>query len=182
MAAIARSLCLIFLLLTVAGCAMSRSLSASSRDMDANEAIDARLDADERFDFGDVDLTVFEGRVMLTGTVRDAAAQRQLVRHAFSADNVVQVIDETIIGDKTSFARGLGDARIDAGLRARLTTSGKVRGGDVKIAVSQGAIYLLGVARDRAALERILKTAKTAGDASVVVSHIVYMDASTPQL
>ncbi len=164
--------------LSLSGCAMSRSLSASFQDMDANEAIDARLGEDQQYDFGDVDLTVFEGRAMLTGTVRDAAAQRRLVEHALRTENVVQVIDETLIGDKTSFGRGLGDARIDAALRTRLTANSKVRGGDVKFAVSQGAVYLIGVARDREALESILKTARAVGDVSLVVSHIIYIDAS----
>ncbi|MBI1391384.1 MAG: BON domain-containing protein [Alphaproteobacteria bacterium] len=164
--------------LLACGCASSRSLSASWEDMTANGAIDDRLDNDESFEFKDVDLTVFEGRVLLTGTVASAAEQRRLVEHALASDHVVQVIDETVISPRTTTAQGLTDARIDTTIRTRLTASGKVRASDVKIAVSNGSVYLLGVTRDRDSLEKMISTARTTPRVRQVVSHVIYMDAT----
>lgn len=168
--------------LLAGGCASSRSLSATWDDLGANDAISRSLRADDTYKFKDVDLTVFEGRVLLTGTVESAAEQRRLVELALGAKGVAQVIDETVIAPRTSMGRGLTDSRIDAAVRTRLTASSSIRASDVKVAVSRGSVYLIGVARDEQALEEILHTARRTRDVQQVISHVIYMDASDRSL
>jgi len=173
---------LLALSLLAGACASSRSLSHSVDDIEADSSLKTILLADRSHDYDDVDLTVFEGRLMLTGTMRSEEGRKALIDNAWKADGVRKIIDEVYVGDKTPFAQGLADARIDTELRAKLVADGDIRSGDVKIAVSNGVVHLLGVARDQAVLEKILHHARTTGGVVKVVSHVLYMDAPDQRL
>lgn len=168
--------------LSLGACASSRSLSASFSDLEANAALtDMLADADTKR-FQDVDVTIFEGRVLLTGTLPDLRAQQELVTAAWKVEGVRQVIDETFVGDGTKFTQGFTDTRIDTTVRTRLVAKSDVRASDVKIAVSNGVVYLLGVARDRNSLEAMVDTARKSQGVNKVVSHVIYMDAPEQRL
>lgn len=160
----------------VAGCASSRSLGASIDDMESNATLKTVLFTDRNHDYGDIDLTIFEGRLLLTGTMASEEGRRKLVENAWKAENIEQVIDEIFVGDKTRFGQGFDDSRIDTSIRAKLVADGNIRSTDVKIAVSNGVVYLLGVARDRAQLEEVISHSRTTSGVSKVVSHMVYLD------
>ncbi len=168
--------------LCLGACASSQSLSASFSDLDANTKLSEHLYTDEKFDYSDVDLTVFEGRLMLTGTLASDAARRSAVAAALELEEINQVIDEIYVGDKTGFGQGVADSRIDAQVRARLIASKKADSGRIKIAVSNGVVYLIGVARDQEALESVLEVARTSRGVNKVVSHVLYIDAPARRL
>ena len=160
----------------LAGCGSSRSAGANLDDVGANSGLKRILLFDQNHDYSDVDVTVFEGRVLLTGTMRSVDGQQKLVENAFKAPNVVQVIDETVIAAKTSFGQGVNDSRIDRALKTKLLTDRGVASRNYKIAVSNGIIYLLGVARDETELARALNHATTTSGVRQVISHILYHD------
>ncbi|MEM8772116.1 MAG: BON domain-containing protein [Pseudomonadota bacterium] len=157
----------------LAACASSRSLDDSVSDLATNAELKGVLFTDRSFDYSDVDITLFEGRLMLTGTMRSEDGRRKLVENAWRADGVDQVIDEIFVGDKTGFGQGVADARIDQTLRAKLLTDGDVTSGRYKIAVSSGIVYLLGAARSNAELSEAIERARTTGGVNKVVSHVV---------
>lgn len=159
--------------LAVAACASSRSLDESVTDLSANTELKGVLFADRTHDYNDIDLTLFEGRLMLTGTMRTEEGRRKLIENAWKAEGVDQVIDEVAIGDKTSLGQGFEDARIDQTLRAKLLADGDVTSGRYKIAVSKGVVHLLGAARSRRELDRAVELARTIGGVEKVVSHVM---------
>ncbi len=160
----------------LSACATSRSLDQSFSDIGADARLKQVLLADRSHNYDDVDLTVFEGRLLLTGTMASESGRRRLIENAWKAGGVEQVIDEVIIGDRTSLGQGLTDTRIDTAIRAKFVADGSVKGGRIKIAVSDGVVYLLGVTRDRTELEDALRYARTTGGVKKVVSHILYRD------
>lgn len=165
-----------FLILAFAlssACASSRNLDESVTDIGADTQLKAVLFADRSHDYGDVDLTVFEGRLMLTGTMKSEEGRRKLIENAWKAEGVDQVIDEIIVGDGTSLGEGLEDARIDTALRARFIADGDVKSGNFKTSVSGGVIYLLGVTRSEAQLNEALEIARSIGGVEKVVSHVL---------
>lgn len=162
--------------LILAGCTSSRSAGANIDDVSANSALKRVLLFDREHDYSDVDLTVFEGRVMLTGTMRSPDGQARLVENAFKAPNVVQVIDETILAEKTPIGQGFKDSRIDRALKTKLLTDRGVASRNYKVAVSNGVIYLIGVARDETELTRVLNLATSTAGVRRVVSHLLYQD------
>jgi osmotically-inducible protein OsmY len=158
--------------LFLGACASSRNLDQTFSDMSGNAELKAVLFADRTHDYGDIDITLFEGRLMLTGTMRSESGRTKLIENAWKAENVDEVIDEIIIGEKTAFGQGFEDARIDQVLRARLIADKEAASSDYKIAVSNGVVYLLGAARSQAGLDEALELARTIASVEKVVSHV----------
>lgn len=156
----------------LSACASSRNLDQSFSDLSGNAELKSVLFADRTHDYGDVDITLYEGRLMLTGTMKSDAGHVKLIENAWKAANVKEVIDEVIIGEGTSFGQGFEDTRIDQVLRTRLVTSGDVSSTEYKIAVSNAVVYLIGVARSQAELDKALELARTVAGVEKVVSHV----------
>ena len=163
------------------GCASSKTMGASLDDFSASQSVRGALFSDRRHDYSDVDITMYEGRLLLTGTMRSEDGRKRLIANAWKAENVKQVIDEIFVGDKTSVGQGFSDGRIDQSINAKLLTDRGVTSADYKVAVSSGVVYILGVARDRVALDRVLNHARSTGGVKQVVSHVLYKDDPTRQ-
>ncbi|MFN0023369.1 MAG: BON domain-containing protein [Parvularculaceae bacterium] len=168
-----KHLAAILILALAAACSSSRNLDQSFTDIGADGELKAVLFADRQHDYSDIDITVFEGRLLLTGSMRSEEGRRKLVENAWKARGVDQVIDEIVIGDKTSIGQGFADARIDAALRSKLIVNDDVKSGDYKIAVSDGAVFLLGAVRSERSLTQTLEIARAISGARRVVSHVI---------
>lgn len=177
----ARSALLAAALIAIAGCASSRSLDQSFSDLAGNADLKTVLFTDRSHDYSDVDITLYEGRLMLTGTMRSEAGHAKLMENAWKADGVDQVIDEIFVGDKTSLGQGLADTRIDQTLKAKFIADDEVISSRYKVAVSGGAVYLIGVARSETELTEAIDLARTIGGVEKVVSHIVIRSAADIQ-
>jgi osmotically-inducible protein OsmY len=154
-------------------CASSSNLDESFTDIGANAELKAVLFADRSHDYGDIDITIFEGRLMLTGTMKSEQGRQKLIENAWKADGVDQVIDEIIVGDGTSLGQGFEDSRIDATLRAKLIGDSDVKAGQIKASVSKGVVYLIGVTRSEAQLNAALDIARSIAGVDKVVSHVL---------
>lgn len=161
------------LAVSAAGCATSPNLDQSFSDIGADAALKSVLFADRSHDYGDIDLTIYEGRLMLTGTMKSEEGHKKLVDNAWKANGVDQVIDEIIVGDGTSLGQGFEDSRIDATLRARLIGDGDVKAGQFKASVSKGVVYLLGVTHSQTDLDDALDIARSISGVDKVVSHVL---------
>lgn len=173
MIAAVRFALVLFAAVTLAACASSRRLDESFADLSGNTELRAVLFADRQHDYGDIDITLYEGRLMLTGTMKSDAGRRKLIENAWKADGVEEVIDEIVIGDGTSLGQGFEDTRIDQTLRARMVADGSVSSAEYKIAVSRAVVYLIGVARSQEELDKTLAVARTIAGVEKVVSHVV---------
>jgi len=173
-----RAAAILSLVASLAACASSRTLGGSVEDLAANTTLKGVLFSDRSHDYSDIDLTIYEGRLMLSGTMRSEEGHQKLLENAWKADNVEQVIDEVIIADKTSFGQGLEDTRIDQSIRAKLIADRGVTNGNYKLSVSRGTVYIIGVARDELELDRVLAAARSTAGVEQVVSHVVYRSAA----
>ena len=167
----ARVMCLVGAL-AVAGCASSRSLDKSVSDLSANADLKGVLFVDRSHDYSDIDITIYEGRLLLTGTMRSDGGHKKLIANAWKADGVTQIIDEILVGDKTPFGQGFEDAFIDQTLRARLIASDEVISGNYKIAVSNDVIYLIGSASAQNEIDRAINMAQSVSGVKEVVSYV----------
>lgn len=154
-----------------AACASSRSLDKSFNDLSANADLKGVLFVDRSHDYADVDITVYEGRLMLTGTMRSEDGRKKLIENAWKADGVEQIIDEIFVGDKTPFGQGFDDTRIDQTLRARMIASDEVNSGDFKIAVSNAVVYLIGSAKTQSEIDKATELARSISGVRKVISY-----------
>ncbi len=165
--------------IVLGACSSSRTLDGTFNDIGADARLKRVLLADRSHNYADIDITVFEGRLLLTGTMLSDEGRLQLIENAWKAEGVQEVIDEIYVGDSTPFGQGFADARIDTALKARLVADQDVKSSDVKIAVSNGVVYLLGAVRSQKRLEKIVHHARTTGGVNKVVTHVLYSDLAT---
>lgn len=164
--------------LALSACASSRSLDKSLSDIGANAELKGVLFADRQYDYSDIDITLYEGRLLLTGTMRSDDGRKKLIANAWKADGVEEVIDEIFVGDKTPFTQGFEDSRIDQVLRTKLIADRDVTSGDYKIAVSQAVVYLMGSARNDAELNEATRLAANISGVEKVVSYVTLRNTS----
>jgi len=153
-------------------CASSRSLDDSFSDIGANAQLKSVLFADRQHDYADIDITIYEGRLMLTGSMRTEDGRAKLIENAWKAEGIEVVIDEVVVSDKTPFLQGVMDSRIDQAFKTRLIAAESVVSSRYKVAVSNSVIYLIGAARDQAELDEALAIASTVSGVSKVVTHV----------
>lgn len=169
----ARLLAIAFIAITLGACASSRSLDENFTDFSASSDLRGILFSDRNHDYGDVDITMHEGRLLLTGSMRTEQGRTKLIENAWKADGVDQVIDEIVISEKTGFSQGFEDTRIDQVLRARLIGAENVTSGRYKIAVSQSVVYLIGLARNQEEVNSALQIASSIAGVEKVVNHVL---------
>jgi osmotically-inducible protein OsmY len=107
-----------------------------------------------------IGLQVQEGRVLLSGQVPGPEARVTAVRLAWQAEDVIEVINEIEIGDKSSLLDAARDEWIAAQLRARMVGDAAIASINYSIETVNGSVYLIGVAQNQAELDRVLAYAR----------------------
>ncbi|MBY0423642.1 MAG: BON domain-containing protein, partial [Parvularculaceae bacterium] len=131
-------------LFAAAGCASDRTLGGSVNAIGSEATLKSRLFADRDHDYGDVDLTLSQGRLLLTGTMRTEEGRAVLVERARTVKGVSEVIDSIVVGEKTTGGQGFEDGRIHEEVRTRWIARRQVDSRNFKMAVSQGVVYVIG--------------------------------------
>lgn len=164
-----------------AACASSRNLDESFTDIGGDAQLKGVLFTDRSHDYSDIDITIYEGRLLLTGSMRTEDGREKLLVNARKAEGVDEIISEVEIGEKTSFGQGFEDARIDQVLRAKLIADADVTSVRYKIAVSKAVVYLIGAARNQKELDRALKLAAETPGVEKVVSYVALPEPAPAQ-
>lgn len=152
--------------------AQERTVGAAIDDIGIQTNIEGKL-AGESFElFRKVDVEVINGRVLMTGIVPTAEARVAAGRAAWSAPNVREVANELEIGKGGQIGSYFNDLRISEQLRAKLVTDRDVASINYNVETVNGTVYLLGIARTEAELERVALHARTIPGVKKVVSYI----------
>lgn len=122
--------------------------------------------------FSKLDMTVNNGRVLLTGVVQDPEERVEAVRLAWQPKGVKQVINEIQIAEGEGIVGFARDSWISTRLRTVLTVNKEVQSINYSIDTVQGIVYLMGVAQDQAELNRVIEIARTTPDVKRVVSYV----------
>lgn len=119
-----------------------------------------------------LDMTVSEGRVLLTGRAATPEMRLDAVRLAWQARGVREVINEIEVSDRGGIADAAGDAWISTQLRSRLLFDRDVSSINYTVDTVNGVVYLMGVARGQAELDRVVGHARAIPSVKRVVSHV----------
>lgn len=122
--------------------------------------------------FAKLDMTVNQGRVLITGVVQDPEDRVEAVRLAWQPEGVKQVINEIQLADSPGVTAYARDAWIATRLRTALTFDSKVRSINYSIDVVKGVVYLMGVAQNQFELNHVIEKARTIPDVKRVVSYV----------
>ena len=126
--------------------------------------------------YRNVSFSVFEGRVLLKGTVPTPEARIHALRLAWQAAGVREVINELQVTDDSGILDYARDTWISAQLKGRLLVDGEVLSINYAIETVNGTVYLIGIAQDEAELARVVAHAHDIEDVKRVVSHVVVKD------
>lgn len=122
-----------------------------------------------------IDVNVYEGRVLLTGSVQTKDMQEDAIRLAWQVPSVKTVINEIQVEKRPSLAAYARDKWISTKLHTLLFLNGDVSSRNYEIVVSQGIVYLTGIAKDKQELDAVINTVRKARHVKKVVSYVRLM-------
>lgn len=153
-----------------------RSFVRSLHDVNAGRAIEARMKRAYDYSLSGVDVEVAEGVVLLSGNAPRKEDRIEAARIAWSAPNIEQVGNEVMIRDKQGFVRNTKDGFLEKSVRARLVADKYVKARNYNIETHDGIVYMMGVARTPAELERAARIASLTSGTQEVVSYVRIAD------
>jgi hypothetical protein len=119
-----------------------------------------------------VELSVREGKVLLTGQVDTVQRQIDAVRLVWTIGGVREVIDDTKIGKGSGFGGYASDAWITTKLKTALMFEGEIHAINYTLKTVDGVVYLMGIAQNQKELERILEIARSTSGVKNIVSYV----------
>lgn len=122
--------------------------------------------------FGKLSTSVSEGRALLTGKVQDPEMRVEAVKLAWQVDGVAEVINEIEVVNTGSLADSARDFWITTQLRGHLTFDKEVRSINYSIDTVNGTVFLMGIARSQAELDRVTNHARNLAYVRRVVSYV----------
>jgi osmotically-inducible protein OsmY len=155
-----------------------KSISNSSEDL----MIETRLIKDFTFNgfkspVNMVDITVNEGRVLLTGIVKNEKKARKAVDIAWKIKNVREVIDEIQIVKNFRIFRTsnqyLKDSAITSNIQSKLIFAKNIASANYQIITVNSVVYILGTAQSQSAIYKVSNIAAKAKGVNRVVSHVI---------
>jgi osmotically-inducible protein OsmY len=122
--------------------------------------------------FKNVSLQVHEGRVLLTGFVLKPEDRIEATRLAWEANGVREVINATKVGRSLDFGDYTEDAFLIQEVKVKLLLDRDVRAINYSVDCIRSTVYLMGVARSRAELQRVIDHVRDVPYVRAVVSHV----------
>jgi osmotically-inducible protein OsmY len=128
------------------------------------------LDAGEAYITG-IGIEVYEGRVLLTGTLEKEPMRAAAVKRAWKTEGAKDVINEIEIG-QSSLRDIARDSWITAQLKTKITFDKKILDINFSIETVNGIVYLIGIAQDQGELDRILTHGRGIDYVRRIISHV----------
>lgn len=123
--------------------------------------------------FRKVTVTVYEGRVMLTGVVGTEYSRDEATRLAWAAsDRINEVINELQVNADDSLLDSANDTWISSQLRFKIATDENIVDINYTIDTVNGIVYLIGLAQSEEEITRVTDYARTIKGVKKVVSHV----------
>jgi osmotically-inducible protein OsmY len=120
----------------------------------------------------DLNVTVYEGRTLLTGMAPTPEVKAQAKEIASRVAGVRVVYDEVEVGPPEGAWQGTKDAWITSRLRTELTFNASIRSVNYTIETVNKSVYLIGSARSQAELDMATTMARNTPEVKRVVSYV----------
>ena len=151
-----------------------RSVGTAFDDSSASGEIKSKLLA--RGGYGGVDVEVVDGLVLLSGRVITPEMRLRAEEIAWSSHRTKDVANEIQIEPPGGFRANAADTWISTRVRTALIGNTKVRRINFHVETYDKVVYLLGIARSQAELERVTGIASRVRGVEEVVSYIKIRD------
>ncbi len=147
-------------------------ISASATDLKIKTMISEKWFSYKVDTFTKLNLTVDQGRVLITGTVQNPDDRVEAVRLAWQVNGVKEVINEIRIANSEGLQGAVKDGWITTRLRTAMTFDRDIQSINYSIDTVNGTVYLMGVTNGQEELDRVVKLARTIPGVKQVISYV----------
>ena len=136
-----------------------------------DESIELKITTQASSEFGErihLNVTSYNGIVLLTGEVPDQAALASVGNLAKNTEKVRVVHNEMVIGPNSDFSARSNDTYITSKVKTRMIEANKFPPNVVKVVTERGVVYLMGIVSKEEGDAAAEIAATTAGVARVV--------------
>ena len=119
----------------------------------------------------DVEVTVFEGNVLLTGTVPNGDVLNDIMTATWSVPGVRKVYNYVRVDEAPKMVDTATEAAKAAQIKAKLSLTAGINSANYKLVLENGTVYLMGICAGEAEYERVTSVLKTTDG----VDKIVYL-------
>ena len=152
--------------------AEDRSLAALRDDTEISLAINEVLLGEKYRDlFFEVATDVYEGNVLLTGTVKAAANRERAGELVKGVKKVKRIVNELQVTTDYNPGIAANDLWIETKLKVRLLGTGDVRSINFRWRSVRGTVYVIGAARSQAELDSVLDVIRSTERVKRVVNY-----------
>ncbi len=166
------------------------TISVVTRDKTLNSTVDDTLIAaqiDKNFLMNglkgvsnSVEVTVNEGRVLLTGVIRDTSKGNPALTMAWKVNGVKEVMDEIEVNKKgvgiLDFTTPFSDSYITALIKAKLFFYPQIFPSNYKVTTFNHVVYLIGVYKSEDDLKELLRIVSKTSGVKKVVNYVISAD------
>ena len=121
--------------------------------------------------FHSLNLSVYEGRALVTGILPTQAQIDDAIALAWKVNGVREVINEIILDPSGRTGTFATDSFITAQLKAKLLIDRDVSAVNYSVDAVRGIVYIMGVAQSQAELDRVIGYARNIRYVQKVVNH-----------
>ena len=125
--------------------------------------------------FSKIRVLVYEGKVLLVGTVKEKKLITEAEDIAWQKKNVLEVANYIVVG-KNDLVDYIKDTRISIELKAKLLTDSEISEVNFSNTTENRNLFIMGIARDQNELEKVLKHAAEIAGVKKVINLIVLKD------
>ncbi len=147
---------------------LGRAIDDKALEIEINHRL---LQADEVL-FRKISVEALEGRVLLLGAVPKPDDRIEASRLAWETPGVREVMNEVQVTDRSGIVNYFKDAKITTELRLLILRDRDIRDINYSIETVNGIVYLLGIAQDKAELDKLTHHARNIAGVEKVISHV----------
>ena len=120
----------------------------------------------------DFNITVYQGRTLLTGMSPNPELKVQAAQVASQIPGVRSIYNEIEVAPTEGAWASVKDTWVSSQIRSNLVFASQVRSDNYTIDTVNGSVYLIGSARSQAELDRVTETARNVPNVKRVVSYV----------
>ncbi len=137
-----------------------------------------KLTADDSFGlWKDVGTVVYQGRVLLIGTVENADDKARAGKIGGTPEGVKEVINDIKVTDEGGVGSFVNDVAIEKSIQTKYLFNGDISSANYRVRSVNGTLYLIGLAKSQEELDEALEIARGTGDVKEIIN---YMRIRTP--
>ncbi len=129
-------------------------LSQDMKDIEIYTSVRQKLAAKNINTLLDVQITVFGGRVLLTGALPSADLMALCVETAWQVPDVQYVYNYIRLGETTGFMEAGQESYSASSIKTQLTLTEGIKSSNYKIVLENGTVYVMGLKKDQAEWEK----------------------------